>query len=51
MFYIIIIQNESVDPPKEKYLECGKEVEVSFLKTHLEVCREAKEIYKKEKEK
>ena len=47
----ITIQNECGDAPKEKCLECGKEVELSFLKTHLEVCREAKEIYKKEKEK
>ena len=35
-----------VDVLKEKSV-----VKLSFLKTHLEVCREAKEIYKKEKEK
>ena len=46
-----VIQNECGDVLMEKCIECGKEVELSYLQTHLEVCRDAKEIYEKEKEK
>ena len=36
---IIIILTQLEDEPKEKCLECGKEVDLSFLKTHIEVCK------------
>ena len=42
---------ENSDCIKEKYLECKKFIAVVDMKTHLEVCKEAKRLLEEEKEK
>ncbi len=39
---IIYTYMQLEDEPKEKCLGCGKEVDLSFLKTHIEVCKKGK---------